>query len=226
MARRQSRTPKKARSGRPSRRGSTARANNGKPQRRRLDPAARKAELLRAAVSVFAKRGIGRATHAEIADEAGCSLATVFVYFPHRDDLVTAVLDEVETFYTQMTIIKDNRTAPALDVLRAKIDAFTDSVSTHAEHARVWLEWSTAVREEIWPRYVAFQERIIEHVGSVIERGKLERTIPLHADGDDAARLMIGAAHMLAQMKFSGHPEDKIDRFVTTMTAVALGLAE
>ena len=175
---------------------------------------------------MFAKRGMGRATHAEVAEEAGCSLATVFVYFPTRDDLVAAVLEEVERFYTQMLARGQQHDTPALDVLLGTIDAFTDSVTTHAHYARVWLEWSTAVREDTWPRFMAFQERILSAIGAVVERAKREQSLPLEADGDDAARLMIGAAHMLAQMKFSGQPEAKIARFVRAMTAVALGLRD
>lgn len=129
-------------------RGLPARSPNStdaKPRRRRLSPYERKAEPLALALSVFAKRGIGRATHAEAAEAAGCSLATVFVYLPRREDLVSAVLDEVESFYMQM----------GLD--------------------------------------------------------------------EDAARLLIGAAHMLAQMKFGGQSEEKIDRFVRTIATVAFG---
>jgi len=75
-------------------------------------------------------------------------------------------------------------------------------------------------REEIWPRYIAFQERLVRNIGAIVERGKHEHNIS-EADGDDAARLLIGGAHMLAQMKFSRQPEEKIARFVRTITSVA-----
>jgi AcrR family transcriptional regulator len=68
------------------------------PLRRRLSPGARRAELMACALAVFARRGLGEARHAEIAAEAGVSVATVFVYFPTREALVDAVLDEVDGF--------------------------------------------------------------------------------------------------------------------------------
>src|SRR3990172_9213455 len=130
-------------------------------RRRRLDPAARRAELLETALAVFARRGIGRATHAEVAEDSGCSLATTFVYFPSREDLLSAVLSEVERFYSEMIAVNRRRDVPAPHAIRRYVDAFTDSVGTHPHHARIWLEWSTAIREEIWPRYLSFQDRIV-----------------------------------------------------------------
>lgn len=223
MSYRQSRTTRLASRAR-TERGHGDDGAKPRAKRRRLDPATRKAELLKAAISVFAKRGLSRATHADVAEESGCSLATVFVYFPRRDDLVAAVLEDVERFYTEILGAEEVRGGTALDALRASIDTFTRSVSSDEDRARIWLEWATAVRDDTWPRYLAFQERVVTRVGATIERGKRERSVPVNADGDDAARLLIGAAHMLAQMKFSGQPETKIARFVRTLTAVALGL--
>lgn len=194
---------------------------NRKTRRRRLAPAARRAELLNAALAVFARRGIGRATHAEVAEESGCSLATTFVYFPTREDLVGAVLGEVERFYTDMMSVDRGRVLPGRRAIRHYVDAFTDSVGAQPDYARVWLEWSTAIRDEIWPRYLAFQQKIVEVLAMTIDRAKTEGTISADVDGDEAARLMVGAAHMLAQMKFSGQPDEKILHFVRTlMTAV------
>ncbi len=196
---------------------------NRKPKRRRLDPAARRAELLKSALAVFARRGIGRATHAEVAEEGGCSLATSFVYFPTREDLVAAVLEEVERFYSEMIAADEVRALPGPTAIRHYVEAFTDSVGTHPDYARVWLEWSTAMREETWSRYLAFQDRIVDALAATIERAKAGDSVAADVDGNDVARLMVGAAHMLAQMKFSGQPDEKISRFVETLMTTVLG---
>ena len=44
------------------------------------------------AIEVFSRRGIGRAGHAEIAEQAKVSVATVFNYFNTREELVDEVL--------------------------------------------------------------------------------------------------------------------------------------
>ncbi len=60
--------------------------------RRRLDPGARRMQLLEHAICAFADAGIERAAHADVAGRAQVSTPTVFKYFPTRDALVDAEL--------------------------------------------------------------------------------------------------------------------------------------
>ena len=55
-----------------------------KKPRTRLSPEKRKQQLLDYSIEVFSRRGIGRAGHADIAEMANVSVATVFNYFPTR----------------------------------------------------------------------------------------------------------------------------------------------
>ncbi|WP_305845500.1 TetR/AcrR family transcriptional regulator [Photobacterium leiognathi] len=64
-------------------------------KRTRLSPAMRREQLLHYSMEVFAKKGIGRAGHGDIAEMANVSVATIFNYFPARDALVEQVLTEV-----------------------------------------------------------------------------------------------------------------------------------
>jgi hypothetical protein len=56
-------------------------------------------------------------------------------------------------------------------------------------------------------------------LATTIQRAKAEGAISTEVDGDEAARLMVGAAHMLAQMKFSDESDEKISHFVGTLMA-------
>jgi TetR/AcrR family hemagglutinin/protease transcriptional regulator len=190
---------------------------------RRLDPAARRAELLACAMRVFARRGLGGARHAEIAREAAVSVPAVFFYFPNRASLVQAVLEEVARFLTAMAerIHTSDRAAPEIVLEHAR--AFADSVATHPDHARVFLDWSTAMREEVWPLYLEFQERMVAIVARTIRRWRIDTGRGDVADAGDDARLIVGSAHMVAQMKFTRVPPDKLDRFLQTMVRDALG---
>src|SRR5258708_34398162 len=97
----------------------------------RLDPAERRPQLLQCAIRVFARRGLGGAHHAEIAREARVSVPTVFFYFPTREALVMAVLDEVPKVLTQMTVTIHSGDRPAPQIVLAHAKAFADSVDTH-----------------------------------------------------------------------------------------------
>jgi TetR/AcrR family hemagglutinin/protease transcriptional regulator len=200
-------------------------ADGSKKTGRRLSPERRRAELLECAMSVFARRGLSGGHHAEIAAEAGVSVSTVFVYFSTREELVSAVLGEVERFLVAMADRVHASTEPVEHVFRTHIKAFAEAVDTHRDNARVWLDWSTAIREDVWPRYVEFQERIVQTLASTIERGQREGDVSKSVDPEDDARLIIGAAHMIAQMKFTGQPEDKIEHFMETVLAAIRGAA-
>ena len=189
----------------------------------RLDQADRRAQLLQCAIRVFARRGLGAARHAEIAKEAGVSVPAVFFYFPTREELVIAVLDEVDRFLMEMAEQVHSSGRPAPEILLAHAQAFAASVDTHPDYARVWLDWSTAIREEIWPKYLDFQERIVALLARTIRRWQTERGIVNDVDIEDDARLMVASAQMIAQMKFTRVPPEKLDHFLRTMVAAVLG---
>ena len=191
---------------------------------RRLDPAERRPQLLQCAIRVFARRGLGGAHHAEIAREARVSVPTVFFYFPTREALVMAVLDEVARFLTEMAVTIHSGSGDAAQLVLAHAQAFADSVDTHTDYARVWLDWSTAIREEIWPRYLEFQENIVVIIANTIRRWRVGRGI-VDDDAEDDARLIVGSAHMIAQLKFTRCPPDKLDHFLRTLVRSTLGAA-
>ncbi len=199
------------------RKNAAARQNAGA---RRLNPAARRAQLLACAMQVFARRGLGAARHAEVAEVAGMSVATVFVYFPTRELLVRAVLDEVARFIHDDVLVPIQRdTVSAPEVLRESAAAFADSIDRHPDHARVWLDWSTAVRDDVWPLYLEFQERIQTLLVSTTERGKREGSLSADLDSEDAARLLIGAAYMIAQMKIAEIDSARVRHFIESLVA-------
>ena len=190
---------------------------------RRLTPVERRAQLLECALRVFARRGLGEARHAEIAKEAGVAVATTFFYFPTRTDLVHAVLDEVERFYCAMAEQMHQNSLPAPQVMLNHAKTFADSVDSHPDYARVWLDWSTAIRDEVWPRYLQFQERVVQMIENTIRRGQQDGSLSTALDPSDEAHLLFGSAHMIAQMKFAQQPPEKLSRFLQTLVRVAIG---
>ncbi|MBX9605706.1 MAG: TetR/AcrR family transcriptional regulator [Gammaproteobacteria bacterium] len=188
------------------------------PGARRLAPDARRAQLLTCALKVFARRGLGAARHAEIAAEAGMSVPTVFVYFPTREALVQAVLEEVARLIHDDVLKPLQRDdVPAPTVLRQSALAFAEAIDLYPDHARVWLDWSTSVRDELWPRYLAFQDRVQALLLTTTLRGKTEGSLPADLDAEDAVRLLIGSAYMIAQMKLTGTDSARVRHFIESL---------
>jgi hypothetical protein len=56
-----------------------------------------------------------------------------------------------------------------------------------------------------------------------IARGQREGSIDPDLDQKQGARLIIGAAFLIAQMKLSGRPDVEVDAFVDTLVRVIAG---
>ena len=163
--------------------------------RRRLSPQARRAQLLQTAIDVFAQMGIERAGHGDIAKRAGVSTATVFNYFPTRDALVNAVLAEIELIVERMfASITDLSDDPERRILQMAA-AYQAMVEEQPAAVQTFLKWGVSFDPEIRPHYLDFQSRILD---------RLVGFLPESADPRTEARILYGAANMLATMAFDG----------------------
>lgn len=192
-------------------------------RRTRLQPEQRRAQLLETALEVFARRGFGRAGHAEIAHAAGVAVSTVFLYFPTRKALVTAVLDEVGSFYVDMARRIHDRGGPVADIFALHRRMFHETIETHPHHARIALDWSTAAREDVWPLYLEFIDELVSNHVKTIRRGQMSGEVPPHVDPETSALMLIGTAQMTAQLRLAGTDSDKLDRMSALMIDAALG---
>src|SRR5262245_51237211 len=198
------------------------------PRRRaaRLQPAERRAQLVSSALTTFARLGLGAARPADVAAAAHVSLPAVFHYFPTRAALVSAVLDEVDRFYGAMVAgAAAPREARAPMALLQLGRVFARSVDTHPDHARIWLDWSTAVDDELWRRYLLFNGRVDRGVTATLRRGKTDGSVAADVIPEDAARLFVAAAYAVVQMKLTGQSDAKVERFLQSAVRAVAGRA-
>jgi TetR/AcrR family hemagglutinin/protease transcriptional regulator len=199
-------------------------ANGDAKQRRtRLKPEERKAQLLETALEVFARRGFGRAGHAEIAQAAGVAVSTVFLYFPTRKVLVTSVLDEVGRFYVDLAQRVHAEGGPVVEVFAEHRRQFHATVETHPHRSRIALDWSTAAREDVWPLYLEFIDELVRNHMTTIRRGQMSGKVPATVDPETSALMLIGTAQMTAQLRLAGTDSEKLERMSALMIGAALG---
>ena len=191
-----------------------------------LDKSERRALLLRSASRVFARRGIGAARHAEIAREAKVSVPAVFFYFPTREALVSAVLEEVARFFTMMIEEIHDQHRPAPEIILENSRAFATAVETHPDYTRVMLEWSTALRDEVWPLYLQFQEKCVSMIARTIRRWRMETNSDRDPDAEDDARMIAATGYVIVQMKMANLPAARIEKFLQTLVRDTLGEAK
>ncbi|MFV0574386.1 MAG: TetR family transcriptional regulator [Vibrio sp.] len=123
--------------------------------RTRLPPEIRKQQLLETGFKVFARRGIGRGGHADIAEMAQVSVATVFNYFPTREELVEEILSDVEQKFSNFLATNIDSELPLKMNLQNITHQLIDGVLADSQWIKIWFEWSTSTRADVWPLFVA-----------------------------------------------------------------------
>ena len=186
-------------------------------RRQRLDPDERAARLLDAAIHVFAERGLARGGHAEVAEREGVATSTTFVYFPNRDALVNAAIEEVARFYVEMAKRVHARPRPARELVRRHADAFAKSVRTHPHYARLWLDWSTALRGDLWPKHESLQESIVVILSETLRRGMGEGSVVADLDVRSASLHIYASARMIVQLVVLDTPEPEVRSYLQTL---------
>ncbi|WP_243404038.1 TetR/AcrR family transcriptional regulator [Zavarzinia aquatilis] len=182
--------------------------------RTRLPPAQRRAQLIRCAFAAFAEHGIARATHAHVAERAGVSVPAVHSYFRTREDLVAETLVEVEKHL--LAILADPRIAEvsAREALTIMVRGFDKAAQDDPDVVKIWLDWSTGFRADVWPRYLQMQERLYAIVRGALERGRRSGELSAGLDPGAGAQLFVGGGHTVALFRFAGGEESAIDRLI------------
>ncbi|EKP0306518.1 TetR/AcrR family transcriptional regulator [Aeromonas veronii] len=169
-------------------------------RRTRLSPEARRSQLMECAIEVFSRRGIGRAGHAEIAEQAKVSVATVFNYFNTREELVDEVLAEIERFVNQMLSQAYGIQGSIFDKIQRHVRLSVDAAYDEPDYASIWLEWSSSVREEVWPRYTRLLDQSLELIASELQTAMDAGEISCVLSAQDLARSLAGFGYVMMQM--------------------------
>jgi len=113
------------------------------------------------AITVFARRGIGRAGHTEIAELAQVSVATVFNYFNTRDALVNDVLAEVARFFKALAQSAYQNEPSFPRALRRHMELLVEAIYHRPDYIAIWMEWGASLRDQSWPRFQQLMQELI-----------------------------------------------------------------
>jgi AcrR family transcriptional regulator len=189
------------------------------PVPRIVNREARRAELVSAATTVFAERGVGNATVSDIVKAAGVAQGTFYLYFDSKDDAVLAVAER----FGDMMIEGIEQTVampqmPAIAKLLALRDVIGDSDAIADASELIEIMHRPANRaihdrltEHLTPRLVAIVERIIT-------QGVSEGVFAVPDIHAAAWFVLCG----LQSAELSGVPLAELPAAITAATALAL----
>ncbi|MEP6342785.1 MAG: TetR/AcrR family transcriptional regulator [Maricaulaceae bacterium] len=175
---------------------------DGRRQRTRLSPDQRASQLLDTALELFAKKGVGRVGHGDIAKAAHVSTGTVFNYFPTIEGLNAVVMKEVsrETLSIFADDIPPDSSSPVL-IYGERLLAL---VVKNPNLLKIFLNWSHAFSEPYRSSFLALKGEIISQVS---------QSLPKREESGIDAQIIFGTGVLFAQMKLEGASEDDLNRF-------------
>ena len=193
----------------------TPKPRSPRPRAARLSPEKRAASIRAAALLVLAEHGIGHTNHSVVAEAAGVSVQTVFFYYRTHAELTALVLEDVRAKLVDGIVRTGaaEHSDPRL-ALEWMLLTFADFIDQERDTARVWLDWSTAIRSETWAAYLDFLAEARRVIAAMLED---RPATDMAVDPQEAAQVVVGLAHMIGHMKFEGASGDVIARTIRAL---------
>lgn len=186
--------------------------------RTRLSPEERRKQLLGAAIDLFAEKGFGEAKHADIARRVGVSTAATFVYFPTREALLDAVIEEIMDYYLDLFDGVEVMKGGAPATLRMLAGRSLEALETHRNYVLVHQGWAARFDPEMRERYLKFQDEVLSKLSEILWASEDN----ISRENRDDARILLSASQTLSVMKIDGEPREKLERFTDHTIDVVL----
>jgi AcrR family transcriptional regulator len=185
---------------------------------RRVDRAARREEILAAAVRVFARRGFAASRIEDVAAEAGVGKGSVYLYFDSRDALLDAALAALGD--ASRELLRQARTGAGtpLDRLAELVRGVFAVATADPDLARVLPDlWSLGRRDDaslpldMAGLYAEYREAIAALLAEAAARGEVRAGV-----GAAHATVVVGAIEgcLLQWVVDPGLPVDGLDAAV------------
>jgi AcrR family transcriptional regulator len=146
----------------------------------RADAERNRGRVLDAARAVFAERGIDAGV-AEIADRAGVGVATIFRRFPHKEDLLAAIVEarvqEVAELARRSTTLREFMTDAA--ALHMADRGFCDTIGTELFER---------------PELLALREEVRSRVSELVRQDQASGAVRTDLTVDDVPVILLGVA--------------------------------
>ena len=161
-----------------------------------------------------------------MAERAGVSIAAVHSYFRTRRDLIAATLASVEQYLLDMVNQVAAEDRPAREALTRMVRSFDRAAQEQPDVLKVWLDWSTGVRTDVWHSYLPMQQRVIDAVLLILRRGQRQGDMAANLDLNAAARLFVGGGHTVALARFADASQSEIEVLITYLVESVVKLGQ
>ncbi len=142
-------------------------------------------QILNAALSVFAAKGLNQATMSDVADAAELSKATVYLYFKNKDDLIySALVTSLEQGFGNLEMILDSDGEVKSQILDW-VEKISSQMADSTTYLSIGFEFYALAnkRPEIQERLQKYFKEFRQLLGDVIQKGITQGEFqPVEAD--------------------------------------------
>lgn len=152
------------------------------PTLRQRQAAARREQILKIALKLFAAQGFDATSTRQIAEEAGIADGLIFHYFPRKLDLLTALLENRRSFRSELrAILEGAESKPAPEVLQEVASGWLATLRRDAELVVLFITAQTnpEVNEAMQEVIQEGTDQVCGYLKARIEAGELREGLPL-----------------------------------------------
>lgn len=179
----------------------------------------RREQILRAALKLFAEKGLAATNISAICKEAGVPVGTLYLYIRKKEDLLLLLARwMMESMEQSVTALKLNDQSPDKQLEMIIECVFHDMQRFH-QLLKV-LHWDThRLRPAAKQAILDAEMRIVDHIAAAIQRGidaNLFRPVPINPTAHSI--LALGQAWALKHWALVGHYQMTLDEYIMMHT--------
>ncbi len=139
-------------------------------------------KILATASELFAHKGYFNVRMAEIASQAGMSPGNIYWYFPGKEDVLTAILQDFFTTFEGMLARSETSTGSALERLQRLLEDYLSTLEQYGDRMAIFLSvlghGGPALMKELGFDTLALGMRFHQHLQPVLLAAIQEGVIP------------------------------------------------
>jgi AcrR family transcriptional regulator len=153
--------------------------------------AQRREQILRGARTCFLRKGFHAATTAEISAEAGVSVANIYQYFPTKEHLILALIEEGLSGDLELVEMVERAGSFRIGLEMTSRIVIADPERSKDGMLRLEILAEASRNPEIAAVVKAADKRLVAALSALIERYKLKGELHRELDPDATARLIV-----------------------------------
>ena len=139
---------------------------------------------------------------------------------------VEATLNDVETSLLKIVSDAVRETTSVFAGLSEMVSGLDRAAQEMPDVIKVWLDWSTGFRADVWPRYILMQEQLHAAARKVLMAGKRQGSLSENLNVKAAARLFVGGGHTVVLARFAGASTSEIEVLIQYLIASVMNIGQ